>query len=502
MRYPLFLLLVLPLFFTAHANAADANGYTARYECRAGGPNCNVDVAALAAQACQQTITPSTPWSSINWNNNVICIQAGDHTSKGTLTLQSSGSASQRKVLRYYRAGDNDDSPWNQGANQAKIQDITIDSTSYWIVHRLATVGTGGYEHIKLRDGSSNNIINRVLSENSRVQGLLITNNSNNNTFQNSVIRNSQKIYGVSVYGISIGESSDAHVVNSEVYDIAGHLLQFYQTSIPSPGAVLENNDFYTNSSMRTDCNGNYTTSGNCVVAEPSVSIKTDGTQAKPIQIIKNRFWGARRTDTTLCCDGGGEDGGLVNVVAGAQSADWIAIKENVLLDAQSGISYYPSGSTRTSVIGNVVSKIKRYHSSFGTGAIAMGYADRAEMYLNTIVDSDIWTSLSGSNGDIRCNVVINSGAASGSLGSGTQVDYNAFYQTPASYSQSSSNTISMSTTADARSGDFCFQRKLQTGAETMCIANAKPTSVSPHYRACDATLGSRSSIGLNDDRL
>ena len=37
---------------TATAWGADANGYTAEYECRAGGPQCNVDVETLTQAAC------------------------------------------------------------------------------------------------------------------------------------------------------------------------------------------------------------------------------------------------------------------------------------------------------------------------------------------------------------------------------------------------------------------------------------------------------------------
>ena len=46
--------------------AADRNGYTAQYECRAGGPNCNVDVATYVAHACDQTITSADSAATIS----------------------------------------------------------------------------------------------------------------------------------------------------------------------------------------------------------------------------------------------------------------------------------------------------------------------------------------------------------------------------------------------------------------------------------------------------
>src|SRR3990167_9703454 len=48
---------LLFLFYPTWLSAADVNGYAARYECRAGGEFCNVDVVTLTAAACAQTIT-------------------------------------------------------------------------------------------------------------------------------------------------------------------------------------------------------------------------------------------------------------------------------------------------------------------------------------------------------------------------------------------------------------------------------------------------------------
>lgn len=486
--------------------AADLNGYTAKYECRDGNANCDVDVAALANRPCDQVITPSMPWSSINWSNNTICIEAGDHTSKGMLTFSASGTATNRKVLRYYRVNDNNDVPWNQNdANKAKITAINVNSNDYWVIHRLALVGTGsGYEQLQFRNSANNNIVDRVLSEGSNLEWVI--EDSSNVTIQNSVLRNSGKTFNTSVIGISMGGAIDAHIVNNEIYDIAGHSMQFWENGQSSDGAVIENNDIYTSNNQFTDCNGNYTPNdpnSKCTVAEMSISLKNNGTQAKPIQIIHNRLWGSRRTDVSLCCDGGGEGGGLISVRAGAASGgNWIMIRNNILMESQVGVGYYPAGSTRTSLIGNLAYKIKRYHPSFDTGALLMGYSDRAELYLNTIIDSDIWTNLNATNGDIRCNVALSSGGAVSTPGSGTQVEFNSFYQTPSYSNGNPVNTVSRATTAESRNTNFCFNRKLLTGPELVCIPNVRPTTTSPHYKSCDPGLGSRTAIGIDDNRM
>src|SRR5690554_6548752 len=99
-----FLLLLAPLI----ADAADPNGHVSVYECRAGGSRCNVDVANLSRRTCDQIISPSDPWSRIDWSHRTICLAPGDHTGKGTLTIPASanGHSGDYMVLRYYRTGD------------------------------------------------------------------------------------------------------------------------------------------------------------------------------------------------------------------------------------------------------------------------------------------------------------------------------------------------------------------------------------------------------------
>ena len=95
-----FAALLILLFFAWPSFAADLNGYTAQYECRAGGAHCDVDVVSLSQRECDQKISASTAWSSINWSSNTICIEAGDHTSKGTLTIPSSASGCSPTIPR------------------------------------------------------------------------------------------------------------------------------------------------------------------------------------------------------------------------------------------------------------------------------------------------------------------------------------------------------------------------------------------------------------------
>ena len=171
---------LLIMFFVAWpTHAADLNGYNALYECRAGGPNCNVDVATLTNTACDTTITTADSMATITSklaNNRFICVQNGNYVSKGRWELPNRGTAGARKVLRYTRTGDNDDEPWNQSeANRAILHSIYTPGTNYWILHRLTidrnqtTTGGGFIAGILLGDGfnnikSENHIVNRVVA--------------------------------------------------------------------------------------------------------------------------------------------------------------------------------------------------------------------------------------------------------------------------------------------------------------------------------------------------
>jgi len=245
------------VFSLSPSFAADLNGYTAQYECRAGGPKCNVDVAALTKQPCLQTVSPSTPWSDIDWSKDVICIGAGDHTAKETLTIPSwaSGTATKYKVLRYDRPGDVDD-PWDQSsANQAKVVKVIIKG-SYWIIQRLTlpSIDKSLNQRIQVSSTASDIIVNRVLVEgmsqgfSNSYSGIQVECcDAQRITIQNSVVRNSWGKTGSAPHGITPLDGDDIRIVNNEIYDWSAHPIQMGRNggNADMAGYVIENNDIY-----------------------------------------------------------------------------------------------------------------------------------------------------------------------------------------------------------------------------------------------------------------
>lgn len=422
--------------------AADQNGYTARYECRAGGAYCNVDVQSLANRACDQTITPSMQWSSINWSNNTICIAAGDHTAKGTLQIPSgaNGSSGNYKVLRYSRNGDTNDNPWVQ-AEQAKLTALVTRGAQYWLIDRLTFPGLswspGDRVLVSVGGGasSSNLIFNRLLIEGSGYSGVAYTGfnldcmaatNFRSITVQNSVVRNFYGAYNTAPLAVWLQCGQDIHAVSNEIYDWSEHVIQAGHNGAPTmPGLVIENNDLYFTPAI-------YTSDGRAK-GENLVALKLSGTSSSPAQVIQNRFWGGRESNVNECCIGGGGGGAII--VNGRMDGgnSHILLKNNIITESQHGILWINGNNRYGSIVGNLLYGIRVFYSPmWWSHAINLEDSSYVETYLNTIVDAGVYT-ISGVNGDghdIRCNAIINSGRREegGVPPSSSQADHNAFY--------------------------------------------------------------------------
>lgn len=466
----------LLMFFVAWPSfAADLNGYTAQYECRAGGSNCNVDITTYTSATCAQTITTADSASTINTKLNTggspICITNGDYTSKGTLNLTASGTSGAYRVLRYYRSGDNNDDPWNQtSGNQAKLDSLDV-SGNYWIIHRLtfpANINTAADHKVRLT--GSNYILNRCL-----VDGVLASLSNHPDgiraegpygTVQNNVMRNGDPEVGAESIGFK-AYGDDLHVVNNEFYDWSVHIIQIGNNNAPTiPGVVFENNDVYTTSA-------HYTGDGRAK-EKSAFSAKARGTSGSPQKIIHNRIWGTREFDSsTAGIAAGGSSAILIN---GPQpgSVSYILVQNNIIFDNQQGIDVINGDNTNISVIGNMFYLHKIYYPGFPYSyPIDLESSSNTEVYLNTLIDSEgySYSGLNNSALDIRCNVNISSGGVEGGISQSNSIaDYNVFYDSSLITANGTSTNINKSIATRANSTAYSLNTILRTAVIGSCV--------------------------------
>lgn len=418
------------------AKAADVNGYTAQYECRADGPNCNVDVDTYTTAACAQTITTadslSTIESKLDTGSSPICVTNGDYTGKGTIDITASGTSGAYRVMRYYRSGDTDDDPWDQtSGNQAKFNYLNITG-QYWIIHRLTfpelvasgtnRIGVGGRNIINrnyIRGGGSSEACYSAISTEGYTNGYLVV--------QNNVIGGLRRCTGGSPVAVQLEDGNDYRVVNNEIFDWCEHPIQVGYNGTPQmTGVVIENNDLYVDSTY-------YAGDGDAA-AGWLISVKNSATAASPTQIIQNRLWGTRPQDGAVC---GTPDSGHAMGFNASDGADnsYHIVKNNIIMDSQGAIAGYNYTISNISIIGNLIYKIGEYATDQYITGISFYDMSATEVYLNTFILNE--SGPNSDNGvlgqwnsslDIRCNTFISSERSStDSVAASSIMDYNVF---------------------------------------------------------------------------
>lgn len=412
-KYLLLLLAFAPALEAAPGDP-DLNGYVAQYECRAGNPNCDVDITFLVEQNCQVTIVPSDTEAQaegkVNGGSQFICIEPGEYNY--VLDITVSGTENVRKVLRYNAVGDAGDDPWEQlDADQADLDGLHIGG-DFWIIHRLTFDADGAVTSSRTDGGD--NIFNRVLFQGAGGNMLLFYSSASNNTLQNSVLRQTVKTPGSDVHCIDIGFNPvSLRLVNNEIYDCAGDGIQISQGSNAN-GLIIENNDIYITPAM-------YVVDEAC--AENALDFKGGGTASQPVRAIHNRLWGFRLTDTG--CAGTGSFG---EYIVWHADSDFVMVKDNIMTNGSFGITSANPQPTQYSIVGNIIFDT-RHHATVDEFSVVMNEALSSEVYLNTF----IWNTRAidagiGSSHDVQCNVVIDTGASTGNSG---QFDNNVYYDSP-----------------------------------------------------------------------
>ena len=132
-------------------------------------------------------------------------------------------------------------------------------------------------------------------------------------------------------------------------------------------GTIVDNNHFYIDNTIYTDCNGHHDPHGNCAYAENGIDLKAGSANPNnPMIISNNKMWGFRKSDkTNSYLDDPGDamvaHYGIYNTI----------IKNNVAFDSTVGLAVAAPATNEFSmadskIVNNIFSEIKKFSFLLG----------------------------------------------------------------------------------------------------------------------------------------
>ena len=456
-------------------------------------------------------------WSRINDRKyRVFCVSPGDYRSLGKIQLRSSGIEGAPRVIRYLSTTDNSPLPHAVKMSQSErayIQGLHFSEASYWVIDRLSIVNNDPDETlvnrtVDLRNNSSHNLIQNSLIEGGRI-GLRIY-SSNFNTVLSNVVRETISTANddncINLEGKAHTEVRGNRIIGNEAYNCTDSLqlvtLADSHANLTFPGTVIDNNDFYLEPSVHyTNCKGRFDPLGNCSTAEGRFDIKGGGTANSVNQrvwVIRNRIWGARRTDPISHA---GSSWGSGIAICCSPDIQYVVVENNIIFDNARGISVSSDNAETVVIRNNIVYGI--LEAVKNTGHALLGLSQTGNTWSNnTIIHSSHWALLRGTAELVHCNIVVAPFGDKSKLSETSDAE-NYFYTAADPTAETSFGNAGNS----SGNRPFCFQRKLITGPENICIPEVLPTDSSPHWGKCGfdaggstASMGSPASApGLKD---
>jgi hypothetical protein len=452
-------------------------------------------------------------------SKRVFCVEPGDYRAAGELLLTTSGTAQNRRFLRF----DPHDGKRNaaERTERALFESIRVRS-SWWVIQGLTIQPRdGATAWFLIIYGGDHNILDGNLIDGVEHVPQMTTQNAvvvagyngdpaTFNSVQANVVRNGNQggrpgdYEGIQViWGNTAGEDNDFNkVLDNEVYDwgsgisVDGHTEDCSEPGVPH-GSVIDGNDVYITAAKRIDCGtGAPNPSGECACAEEGISVKSRAGAAADqwTRITGNRTWGFRPTSATANCGGSGANGQAIT--AGNLCPAHVLVAGNKILDSTQGIT--AAGSSWI-IAGNLIHDIRMAGPLGIASTLAIfpsAYATDVQIEFNTVVDVDRAYDDVSVNTDTRCNAVINDHhtdnmGTGGIRGTNHSTEYNFLYSAPGGNFLGSTNELYPDAPESGNTA-FCFWRKRWTAPERVCIPYANSTASSPHEEvvaSCDPDL-------------
>jgi len=451
---------------------------------------------------CDGATILSTPadWKAINDpEKSTFCVLPGDYRAAGLIRLTASGTRVQPRVIRYYN-------PSSEGApthpalqatsDRAIVHGFELRKANYWVLDHLSLLNpvpdlTLLNRTLNLRN-SSNNVFQDLLVEGG-LEAVTYYFRSEWNVFQRNVVRDTLLAPHRDAACMVIkpppgGVIRGNRFVSNELYDCTDSLtFHIDETSVGAslPGTIVANNDMYLTPSMYSDCHGRLDPAGPCAGAEGRSDIKVgglDATEEGRFYIVRNRYWGARKTDPLV--GGGGSWGTGLDIGGGYGGAKHVVIEDNLIFDVARGVEL--EGAEGVIFRHNLIHSV--YPGFQGTG-VAVVFGDSAKERGNTFSHNLVSGAVKpytvrGADNTVTCNAFL--GVQRQGYIRFTQnlkMERNAYWGAPPFPGQAGDL---VGAADEARALEFCFDRRLLTGPERVCLSRGRMTQQSPLPEGCE----------------
>ncbi|HEY9197906.1 MAG TPA: hypothetical protein VIR60_00990 [Gammaproteobacteria bacterium] len=447
----------------------------------------------------------------------IFCIHPGDYRAAGRLRLRRLIGSNGPKALIFYHP---DFAvalrhPVDRAVGQqATVSGIDFEGGDGWLVHGITVRPVEGHNDktpliwFRKGAGSSNNVLEQLLVEGGGggAGQIYFSATNDRNALRRSVLRYTRSAPDVDFHCIKVDGAEALVIEGNEIYDCAGDAIQVDSGGAPA-GRIVDN-DLYITPAMYTDCSGRKTMVGHCACAENAIDLKGggrkhgSGASSGVLQIVNNRLWGFRKTDTL--CGGTGDAGNAV--VIHWEPADYVLISGNLIAKSDRGLNVADyslrnpfDGTQFISIRENIFFSISDNKEHPGR-ALVLKNASRYEVYGNIFVDTDEVLGLGDEPGawnEFACNLVMDSGSSVGRWGEGSVVANNTYSGTPLVRQDASPLRLPARRDGGLR---WCIETRKLVAHEELCMQGIPEPELDAWARHCAGrSADERKSVGVDD---
>lgn len=283
--------------------------------------------------------------------------------------LRVSGTSENRRTISLYNPSNPTDITHPASlldVEQANVKFSMTDGASYWTIDRMSNLDDPNTVYmIWLLNLNTYNIINRFHGR-GMYKGIYIQPFCDYNTIQNCYIHDATHAGRINdALGVGLKHDSTVNaltqgtkIINNDIQNMGDGIQLIYSfnsTEVCSfPDTVIDYNRVWVDSSIYTDGAGNYTPTGDYMVAENAIDFKTGSDDiTRPVIVTNNICWGYKQTDESVMNNIAG-----VAISTSDRHTKNVIFDRNIVADSQWGMHLVNLGGSASEVTNNILYNI------------------------------------------------------------------------------------------------------------------------------------------------